>query len=227
MNSVTKKYSDLKPQAIALRLQGKTFSEIQNELGPIPKGTLSGWLKNTELTSEQKERIRKIVIKNGMFGRQMGAWANQQKRLKRLSEIKTQATSEYHLLLENPLFAAGLVLYLAEGSKKSEQFQFMNSDPYLIRLMIQWILLVSNVRFSDLRFRLYIHELYAHENCESFWATALGANTEQFLKTIYKPTSRLHKKNPVYKGCLRIEVSGSDLYWRTMAWRDCLYSSMG
>lgn len=226
VNSRTKLYSELKPAAIKLRSEGKTFSEIHVELGPIPKATLSGWLKNVELSDAQKARIKKIMISNGMVGRQIGAWKNRERRLERIAEIKDRALIEYDELVKQPFFLPGLVLYLAEGSKKSEMFQFMNSDLHLIKIMAAWIIKVSPIDFSDLRFRLYIHELYAHENCETFWIETLNAKPEQFLRTIHKPTGREHKKNPAYKGCLRIEVRGSELYWKTMTWRDCLYSSI-
>lgn len=227
MNSRTKILSELKPAAIKLRKKGRTFTEIQVELGAIPKGTLSGWLRNIEITESQKKRIKKLMFTKGMHGRQKGAWANHEKRIKRLAAIKEHASAEYSLLLKDPLFTTGLVLYLAEGSKKTESFQFMNSDPYLIKLMIQWIMVVSTIDFASLRFRLYIHDLYSNENCETYWVKTLGAEPGQFLKTVYKPTGREYKKNPAYKGCLRIEVKGgSELYWKTMAWRDCLYETI-
>lgn len=166
------------------------------------------------------------MSESGHAGRQMGAWQNHQKRINRLATIKESAVNEYSILVQHPLFLAGLVLYLAEGSKKSESFQFMNSDQYLIRFMIDWIVLFGDLDFAQLRFRLYIHEHYAHENCEHFWTDALAAKPEQFLRTIYKPTIREYKKNPNYIGCLRIEIPGSELYWKTMAWRDCLYGTL-
>jgi transposase-like protein len=47
--------SDLKTKAIELRVNGrKSFGEISGELG-IPKGTLSAWLKDYPLTSEELE----------------------------------------------------------------------------------------------------------------------------------------------------------------------------
>lgn len=227
MNSRTKVLGLQKTQAIKLRKQGKTFTEIQAELGFINKGTLSGWVKNIELTKVQKNRIKILMTEKGLVGRQIGAWKNHEKRIVRLATIRKQASVEYATLLKQPFFLPGLVLYLAEGSKKTENFQFMNSDPYLITLMIKWILGVTDISFANLHFRLYIHEIYAHENCELFWAESLGAKPEQFMKTIYKPTGREYKKNPSYKGCLRIESpDGSMLYWRTMTWRDCLYETI-
>ncbi|HUY85308.1 MAG TPA: hypothetical protein VMU97_02220 [Candidatus Dormibacteraeota bacterium] len=226
MNSKTKLYSELKPRAVELRRQGKMYSEICNELGHIPKGTLSNWLKSIELTNRQHERIQKIMAKNGLAGRQIGAQRNHQNRLKRLARIKQTAEDEYKHCLKDPLFLAGLLLYLAEGSKKTERFEFMNSDPKLMKCMVLWTMKNGKQNLESLRFRLYIHELYAHEKCEDFWIKELKVEPEQFLKTVYKPTGRIYKKNPLYKGCLRLEVAGSELYWKTMAWRDCFYAAL-
>jgi hypothetical protein len=226
MNATSARYSTLHPQAIELRKQGKMFSEIAAQLGPIPKGTLSYWLKNVELITKQHERIRKIMTENGHAGRQIGAQKNHQNRLERLRRIKLMAEAEYDQRMKDPLFLAGLLLYLAEGTKKAEQFQFMNSDPKLIKCMVLWVVANSQHDFASLHFRLYMHKLYEHEHCESFWIRELGAKPEQFLKTVYKPTERIYKKNPNYKGCLRLEISGSELYWKTMAWRDCFYATL-
>ncbi len=226
MNTKTERYSRLRPLAVSLRKQGKTFSEIQDEIGYIPKGTLSGWLKNITLTDKQLTRINQIKRVAGHAGRQKGAWANRQKRVERLQNLRRIAELEYPTLIKDPLFLAGLLLYLAEGTKKSEGFMFMNSDAGLIKFMIQWIELAGSIPKQDLKFRLYIHELYKHENCELYWRTELKVSKSQFQKTIYKPTERIYKKNPIYKGCLRIEVRGSELYWKTMFWRDCFYKTI-
>lgn len=226
MIAKTKLYGEMKVQAIALRKQGKTFSEICAVIGPVPKGTLSHWLKSIELTQEQQTRIKKSMSEKGLVGRHIGAQKNHQNRLRRLEEIRLVAQSEYEQCVLDSFFLAGLLLYLAEGTKKTEQFHFMNSDPKLVQYMVMWVTKFSNYNVRDLHFRLYIHELYAHEKCESFWIKELGVDQSQFLKTIYKPTGRVHKKNPTYKGCVRLEIPGSELYWKTMTWRDCFYATL-
>jgi hypothetical protein len=166
------------------------------------------------------------MAESGLAGRQIGAQRNHQNRIARLKDIRQAADNEYNQKLKDPFFLAGLMLYLAEGSKKTEQFQFMNSDPKLMQCMVNWVTTSGELDVQHLRFHLYIHELYAHENCERFWSKELGLKSEQFLKTIYKPTGRLLKKNPLYKGCMRLEVGGSELYWKTMTWRDCFYATL-
>ena len=227
MNSKTKQREGLKEKAIILRRQGRTFSEIQAEIGSIPKSTLSNWLKNIELTNEQTLRIKQVMFEGGHSGRYAGSEKNRQLRIERLAHIQKAAASDYLRFHVKPAFLAGLTLYLAEGSKKTERFMFMNSDPYLMKCMVEWAEKYGEVKRENMRFRLYIHHQYADENCELFWENRLKAKPEQFLKTVYKPSERVYKKNPAYKGCLRMEVLGSELYWRTMAWRTCFYDSIG
>lgn len=46
-------------KAIELRKQGKTYSEIRNEL-KVSKSTLSEWISKFPLTSEQMNLLKKI-----------------------------------------------------------------------------------------------------------------------------------------------------------------------
>ena len=227
MNTKSTLYDTIKPKAIELRKQGKTYSEICKELRYIPKSTLSGWFRGIDLSEKDILRIKKLMVESGNMGRHLGAQRNRQKREDRLASIKINAETEYEKFKNESNFIAGLVLYLAEGSKKSESFMFMNSDYKLIQYMHRWVLDFGSKNILDIKFRLYIHELYADECCELFWSETLGVSQAQFLKTIYKPTGRQHKKNPIYKGCLRLEVKGgNELYWKTMTWRDCFYKSL-
>ena len=214
---------EIKTKAVSLRKRGKTYSEIQEALGPLPKGTLSGWLKTIELTETQKKRIQDKILNRSALGRQKGGWTNHQNRLTRISTIKTEARKEFASFSNNKLFLVGIALYSAEGSRKIERFQFMNSDPSLIKIMLKWIHRFGPASFKNIKARLYIHKIYAHEDHEKFWSSFLDIKPSQFQKTILKPTLHRVKKNPKYKGCLRIETSGSELYWKMMTWRELFY----
>lgn len=215
-----------KETAIRLRKQGKTYSEIKEVIGPLAKSTLSNWLKPIELTSNQKDHIQKKMTNRGAIGRQKGGWRNHQKRLTRIAIIQAEAQKEFFPLSKDPLFMTGLALYLAEGSKKSERFEFMNSDPFLMKIMLKWLCKFGDTPAAKVGARLYAHELYAHKNYEKFWANFLAIDASQFHKTVYKSTPHESKKNPDYKGCLRIDIKGSELFWKIMKWRDMLYKEI-
>lgn len=93
-----------KQKAIDLRRSGKTYSEIQNAIGQIPKSTLSGWLRSVELTDDQKLLIQEKILKRGAIGRQKGGWKNHQKRLKRIDNIRKLANKEFPILKKKSFF---------------------------------------------------------------------------------------------------------------------------
>ncbi len=62
------------------------------------------------------------------------------------------------------------------------------------------------------KFRIFIHKNYAHENCEKFWSKISGIPVSNFEKTIYKPTPHKLKKNLEYKGCVQIRVLRTEFF---------------
>lgn len=208
-----------KIQAVALRMEGYSYKEIMEQL-PVSKSTLSGWLKHIKLTSEQEARLfSKIALRSNM-GRAKGAITNRRKRVERQENAYMEAKEIFDRFQNDPFFAFGIALYWAEGSKKGEIFQFMNSDPEIILLMTLWLEKYSGFdRSRNIFYRLYIYHVYAHENCEAFWMQHLGILHTQMKKTIYKPTVHLVKRNPIYKGCMRIEISGIRYFWYVQLWQ--------
>ncbi|OGE81333.1 MAG: hypothetical protein A2826_02125 [Candidatus Doudnabacteria bacterium RIFCSPHIGHO2_01_FULL_43_23] len=217
---------ELKQRAIQLRRDGKSYSEILSVIGPVSKGSLSNWLKPIKLTADQKNRILNNINNGREIGRQKGGWTNKKKREERIQAIQNRASMVFKKNMRHPLFLGGLLLYLAEGSKKMERFQFMNSDINLIKIMLEWIYIFENLKKNQIHARLYTHKIYYKKNYESFWSKNVCIPLKNFSKTIYKPSVHKVKKNPHYKGCLRIEVSGSELYWKIMKWRDMLYQNL-
>lgn len=80
-----------KLKAIELRRQGKSYEEIKSIIFNLSKSTLSSWLKNIELTLEQKRRIKGRMKKGADRGRIKGAWVNRQKRINSILVAKAKA----------------------------------------------------------------------------------------------------------------------------------------
>jgi len=212
-----------KNRAIDLRKSGYTYSEIQQIIPNLSKGTLSGWLKNIPLSTHDKERILAKMLASSETSRIRGAWTNKQKAIERIQKIQKKAEEEFQILSKKPLFISGLCLYWAEGAKKSRSFQFINSDPEMIKLIIVWLKKILKTQESDIKIRLYIHKVYKNENCEKYWLNITELPNQNLLRTVYKPTIHLIKKNPLYKGCCRIELkNGSEVFWKIMKWQEML-----
>ncbi len=84
------RWFELKTTAVKLRRKGFSIGKIEYHLG-IPRSTLSGWLKNIELSQKQKEKLTQNW-KNALVKARKKAvlWHNAQKE-KRLKKAENQA----------------------------------------------------------------------------------------------------------------------------------------
>jgi len=209
-----------KQEAIRLRKLGHSYKEILKVV-PVAKSSLSGWLHHLDLTDDELKNLQEKV-KNGQDkGRIKASLINRNRRLERDRKIFIEAEQEFELNVADPFFLLGIGLYWAEGSKKSWSFQFINSDPQMIDLMTRWCIRFICPR-EKLKLRLYMHKVYSNENCEAFWSQITGIHINKFEKTIYKPTIHVVKRNPNYKGCLRITIPNISVLRKLLAWQKLL-----
>lgn len=208
-------------KAIALRKKGKSYKEIMSVV-PVSKGTLSKWLSNLSLTKKEEKflRERSQILQDN--GRLKTALKNRDRNERRRDLVRIKAKIDFEKHKNDPFFVIGLSLYWAEGAKKNDYFSFINSDVNMIKIMMVWAAKYLEVEPVDYKFRLYIHKPYMNENCEKFWSRKCAIPLSQFQKTIYKPTPHTIKKNPDYKGCLRMILSGVDNLITVKTWQTCL-----
>lgn len=210
---------DQKFKAIKLRKKGMTYSEIRNKI-PVSKSTLSLWLKDVELTVEQKKRIL-VGLEKSRF---IGGEKKKSERLIRIEEIKTQARKEFMSLSKNPLFFSGLALYAAEGDKNSmERVKFANSDPNIILMMMKWFRQICNVPENRFRIAVHIHNLLCNKDVINYWSSLTKLPKTQFHKPYVKETSLRQRRNILYNGTCSIVISSRDLFRKIMAWKQMLF----
>ncbi len=208
-----------KERVIELRKKGYSYKDIMKEV-KVAKSSISLWLKDFPLTTHEKDVLKKRKNSSITRGRIRAAASNRQNRLEREKFYLKKAQEIFEDNKNDPCFHIGITLYWAEGAKRNNQFLFINSDHEMILCMVEWLEQFLGYSRMELRYRLYIHKPYAHENLENFWMKTLKVTNEQFTKTIYKPTSLGIKKRPDYKGCLRIEVRKSrDLLCKMKFWQ--------
>lgn len=205
----------------ALRRLGLNYGEIRAII-PVPKGTLSYWCQEVELTPEQIEAIR------ARSQSQMGIPRDTQPgRRAEIQRIRSNARGTARDLVSEPLFVAGVVLYWAEGSKSRNDFTMPNADPSALRLFISWVrtYLDSSAEF---RLSLHLHEGNDDEVAQDYWRRALQLPGAQFTKTFVKPRGTGHRKNKIAHGICRVRFCRSADHWQTtMTWIDCIRERMG
>jgi len=208
--------------ARVLRRQGHSYSEIRSRIS-VAKGTLNGWLKDIELTPEQKQRL----LAKEAGSRLLGPWRNREKSLERMRETVELARAEFALKARDPLFLTGVALYWAEGAKTTRAFHFMNSDPGAIRVMIAWRTESADLPKEKIVVRVQVHRVYAQSGFDEFWKTVTGLPDPQFRTPTFKPTPHKIKKNAWYLGCCRLSVYSVVLFWKLKAWQDALLEYLG
>ncbi len=219
----------LNDRILARQLRGKgySFSEIMERIPNLSKGTLNGWLKNVELTQEQKDRLL-AKIKNGADkGRLKGAFANHLKRIRITDDITNEAKQKAKENITNALFTNGVMLYWAEGAKTCEHIDFANSDPLMIQFMMKWFREICKVPEVKFRIALNIMTLHNQKESEEFWSEVTGVPLIRFNKTYIKPTLLRGKRNPSYMGTCIIRISDKNLFRKIRGWKAGICESLG
>ncbi|MFI8521520.1 hypothetical protein ACIGEZ_27425 [Streptomyces sp. NPDC085481] len=204
-------------RARELRLEGKTYDQIQVELG-CSKSSISLWVRDLP-----KPERRALPVCTDMRRAQQGRREAHERRLIEYAATRQTAMGEIGTLTDRELFLIGTALYWAEGAKARPQayINFANSDPNMVRLFLRWLRLLG-IAEDRLRFFVQIHESADVAAAEAYWASVTDAKPEQFGKTSLKrhnPKTNRKNVGADYHGCLSVRVlQGAELYRRIEGW---------
>jgi DNA-binding transcriptional MerR regulator len=205
-----------------LRSQGLSYKEIRERIPfTIAKSTISDWCKDIELTTEQKDRLDKLFKDGSYRGRLLGPKATQVRREKEIAEIKEKAKLEIISLTENEFKLAGLMLYWAEGNK-TEFVGFSNSEPKIVRFMVEWFKRVCGVPIRKIKAYLNLHSGQNENQIKKFWTNVTGLSISQFGKSYIKKEGTGHRKNILYNGTIRINIYNSNLLHKILGWIEAI-----
>ncbi|MFA5886200.1 MAG: hypothetical protein WC863_00275 [Patescibacteria group bacterium] len=215
--------------AIKLRKNGKSYSQISTIL-LIPKSTLSLWLKDIKLSKKASDRIKaltnataisKLILRN----KQQTTIANQ-----RHESIRETARKEAKPLLTDSLFLAGVSLYWAEGYKKGalgskwKSIDFANSDPEMIKLMVNFFTNFLKIKESDIKIQIMLHDTKETNKCLNFWHKLTSIPKKNFIKTCYSISKASLQKsnNKLPYGTIHLRINNVNSFFRLIGWIDSL-----
>lgn len=209
--------TEQREHARALRLQGKTYDEIVEELG-VSKSSVSLWVRDLPRPRRSADDLRRHMdMMRGVRS------ANLQRARDRNHEISKR---EMHPFTDRDLLIAGVALYWAEGTKSkawrpSENVVFTNSDFGVISVFMAWLRMLG-IHPADCTFRVSIHETADVDGAVRSWAALLGVDPASFLKPLIKrhnPKTVRHNTSDTYRGCLIVRVRrGGHVYQRIEGW---------
>lgn len=210
-----------KKQAINLRKQGKSYSEINKVLG-IPKSTLSSWLKDLPLSQQiRKDNISraKIVWAKNIINYNRLRSIDYQKNQKKLIE---RYSKEIPQIDKQALFWIGLALFWAEGGKREKfSVRFVNSDPRIIKTIMRFYREVCKVPNDKFRLRIYLHPNIKESDVVKFWSEFTEIPKNQFYKSQELISSTSKRKRNFHRlpnGTLHVYIGDAGLSKKIKGW---------
>lgn len=200
---------DKTEQAIELRKAGKSLREIEKRL-KIPRSTLSGWLRNIELTESQ----RMILLKRWRAGltkaREKAAQWHRSEKEKRLLQAKIEASkvlNNLNLRNKNILDLALAMLYLGEGYKKNDETGIGNSDPLLLKFFLSILRINYNIDIEKIRCELYLRADQDFKKMKRFWSRQLELPLKNFKYVSIDKRTKGKKTFSDYKGVCAVRCA--------------------
>jgi transcriptional regulator with XRE-family HTH domain len=185
------------------REEGRSVKELAALLG-VSSSSISLWVRDIELTADQRQSLRKR-----MGGRIDGSRANAARALER--RRGEQASGRRAAQKGDVVHAAGCMLYWAEGSRDRNAVKFTNSDPDMLAFFLYFLRRCFGV--PDERVAVSCNLFADHEQrkreIERFWLTILGLPTASLRKSTvnhYSKYSQKKRENKLPYGTCRLSV---------------------
>lgn len=196
------KWFKLKPDAIKLRKKGLSIGKIEHRLG-IPRSTLSGWLRDIELSKKQKEKLiqnwRKALVK---ARKKAVLWHNAQKE-KRLRSAKEQAlktVGAIDIADKKILELALAILYMGEGTKSKVETAMGSSDSLILKFFLSALKTLYNLDPKKVKCQLSLRADQNPEKMKRFWSKELNIPIDNFGYVNIDKRTVGSKTYPRYKG---------------------------
>jgi transcriptional regulator with XRE-family HTH domain len=169
-------------QAISLRKRGFSYREIA-DICNISIGTASKWLTSLPEAGRIVAENKRKAAKENSARLLLINKARNTERSKQYKEAERMARIEYQNYSKNPLFMAGLALYVALGDKEhSRLLRLSSSKPELHRLFIRFVMQFLGAEKSSVHFWLLLYPEHDEIVCMQHWSKKVGISPSQFYK---------------------------------------------
>jgi transcriptional regulator with XRE-family HTH domain len=188
------------------RDEGASIKDIASRVG-VSKSSVSLWVRDIELTADQHAAL---ASRNVAYNRQMsGTW--KQAAIRRAERIEYQQHGRALARFGDPVFAAGCMLYWAEGARARNSVRFTNSDPEMVRFFVRFL----RERFKidtasiSLTCNLFADHVEQQREIEEFWLAVADLPESCLRKSsvnVYSKYSQKKRRNKLPYGTCRISV---------------------
>jgi AcrR family transcriptional regulator len=191
-----------------LRLgEGASIRDIALRVG-VSKSSVSHWVRDIELTADQHAAL---AARNVAYNRQLSGTRKQAAK-RRAERVDFQEHGRALARLGDPLFAAGCMLYWAEGARHRNTVRFTNSDPEMVRFFVGFLRERFDVDADAISVtcNLFADHLERQHEIEQFWFDVAGLPSSCLRKSsvnVYSKYSQKKRRNKLPYGTCRINVS--------------------
>ena len=201
-------YAHERNRARQLRIKGWSVRSIAQKLGR-PRSSISLWVRDIRLSPEQIEELKS----NQDRGRAKAANHPNSPKLKWqgirqqvIDEAASEIPTRYSL---QDLKFIGTALYWAEGYKQGRSlFVFANSDPAMIKLMMEFLFKICKVSKDKFCGRVNIYPSLNVKEAERYWSKVSGIPVARFYKPLLSVSkASLQKRKTLPYGTFRIIIS--------------------
>ena len=180
-------------QAIEFRKRGFTYSEIAKIVG-VSKGTVSNWLSKKAFSKKVRGENAARAARENKSRIALLNKARAAERKARYSEALRSAETEYKHYKQNPLFVAGLMLYLADGDHKdSSRIRISSTNAQQHRIFISFVQEFLGVQACDINFWLALYPDMKEGQEMRWWSRNIRLSVGHFGKTQYLAQTKASK----------------------------------
>lgn len=211
-------------QALQFRTRGFTLDEIA-KICDVSKSTISKWLKNNVVSeSVTKQNKTRAGQENAKRLKLMSKTRNNE-RARRYKEAIRSAETEYMHYKNNPLFVAGIMLYLAEGDLKNEhQIRLSGTNEKSHRIFIKFAMEYLGIDKKQMHFWILLYTGQSEEVCMKRWKAATTLPYSQFYKNQYITTKKT--KQTLHNGVGNTIIGNTVLKHKLSRWIDLVLKDL-
>jgi len=184
-------------------------NEIRNALG-VSKSSVSLWVRDVELSDDARARL--------LAHTRLGPMLAAERRAENFRELRRsyQARGRAWVRELGPEYAAGCMLFWAEGSKNRNVAQLTNADPDLCAVFLRFLRTFFAVpdRKVALTCNLFADHAERRREIEIYWLTKLDLPESCLRKSIvnnYSKYSQKKRQNNLPYGTCRLTAYSTEI----------------
>ena len=202
-------------EARQLRVAGWSIKAIAEALGVSP-ASVSVWCSDIDPGVLRLSRVGRRARRPSAL---TVARTNQIELLRREGEARVGVLDERSFLV------AGVMLYVAEGTKADGNVTMANTDPRVIAFWCGWLRSSFDIDESRLRARVYLHAGLDLDRAEEFWSVLTDIPRSQFHAAYRPPADPTRRRARHEHGCCYVRYSDVAVHRAIMGMADALLSS--